>query len=72
MRPAGADRSSRPGHVRRFLGWLLGLLPGPPDAAEPGDPLLTGLDVLPPKVREARLRVWRGGFRRGRGDGGGG
>ena len=61
-------RSGRSGLVRRFLGWLLGLLPGPPDDEEAGDPLLANLDALPPVERQARLRAWQGKFRRGRGD----
>ena len=66
-----ATPPTRPGPIRRLVERLLGLMPGPPDEAEAGDPLLAGLDKLPPEEREARLRAWRGKFRWGRGDGGG-
>jgi hypothetical protein len=71
MGVTGAPAPKRPGPVGRFLGRLLGLLPGPPDKSDAGDPLIAGLDSLPPDERQARLQAWRGKFRWGRGDGGG-
>ncbi|MFH0751954.1 MAG: hypothetical protein V2B17_08980 [Chloroflexota bacterium] len=59
------------GAVRRLPGRLLGLLPGPPDDDAPADPLLAGIDRLPPEERAARRRAWMQRLRRGRGDGNG-
>ena len=56
--------------VRRALGSLLGLLPGPPDA-DVADPLLDGIDERPPEERQARRDAWLAQMRRGRGDGNG-
>lgn len=63
--------SSLAGAVRRFLGRLLDLLPGPPDDHEAADPLLADLDRLPPEEQAARRQAWMQRFRRGRGDGNG-
>ena len=59
------------GAVRRLPGRLLGLLPGPPDDDVPADPLLAGIDRLPPEERAARRQAWLAQIRRGRGDGNG-
>jgi hypothetical protein len=57
--------------VRRALGGVLGLLPGPPDDPAVADPLLDGIDELPPEERQARRGAWLAQMRRGRGDGNG-
>ena len=57
--------------VRRTLGDVLGLLPGPPDDPAVADPLLDGIDRLPPKEQVARRQAWLAQLRRGRGDGNG-
>lgn len=64
--PPGAGR---PGPLRRVLSWLVGLLPSPPDEQAARDPLVDGLDDLPPEEREARSRVLYGRSRWGRGNG---
>jgi hypothetical protein len=56
------------GRVGRLLDAVLDLLPGPP-SPETREPLVDGLDALPPKQRTARMRVLLGKHRRGRGDG---
>jgi hypothetical protein len=62
-------RARLPGPFRRALAWLVSLLPTPPDDTQPRDPLLDGLDDLPPEEREARSRVLYGRSRWGRGNG---
>jgi hypothetical protein len=57
--------------VRRALGGVPGLLPGPSDDPAVADPLLDGIDRLPPKEQEARRQAWLAQMRRGRGDGNG-
>ena len=57
--------------VRRALGGVLGLLPGPSDDPAVADPLLDGIDRLPPKEQVARRQAWLAQMRRGRGDGNG-
>jgi hypothetical protein len=57
--------------VRRVLGGLLGLLPRPPDDAKAADPLLDGIEGLPPEEQQARRDAWLAQQRRGRGDGNG-
>jgi hypothetical protein len=57
--------------VRRVARGLLGLLPGPPGDPAVADPLLDGLDRLPPDEQQARRDAWLAQERRGRGDGGG-
>jgi hypothetical protein len=57
--------------VRRVAWGLLGLLPGPPGDPAVADPLLAGLDRLPPDEQQARRDAWLAQERRGRGDGGG-
>ena len=57
--------------ARRALDGVLGLLPGPPDAAPTADPLLDGIKILPPAEQQARRKAWLAQMRRGRGDGNG-
>jgi len=61
----------RVGPLRRLVRWLVDQLPGPPEEHAPGDPLLSGLEALPPDERAARMSSWGARFRRGRGDGNG-
>jgi hypothetical protein len=64
--PEHDDRGSNP--LVRLLDWLGELLQVPPDETR-DDPLLTGIEDLPPEEQAARKRVWWDQFRRGR-DGG--
>jgi hypothetical protein len=67
-------RSKRPSLVhslRSLFSRVVDVLPGPPDADAPADPLLADLDQLPPDERAARRRAWLAQIRRGRGDGNG-
>lgn len=67
-------RSERPSLVHSLhslLSRLADLLPGPPDADAPADPLLDGIDRLPPDEQQARRDAWLAQQRRGRGDGNG-
>lgn len=65
----GPPDARRPGPIRRVLSWLVDLLPAPRDDDQPRDPLVDGLDDLPPEEREARSRVLYGRSRWGRGNG---
>ena len=66
--PEHDDRRSGP--LVRLLAWLGDQMTVPPDEM-PDDPLLAGIEDLPPEERDARMRVWLQRLRRGRGDGGG-
>jgi hypothetical protein len=57
--------------ARRIPGRLLGMLPGPPDDGGAPDPLLEGIETLPPAEQQARRDAWLAQMRRGRGDGNG-
>ena len=65
------ERPSLVRSLRRLLDRLADLLPAPPDADAPADPLLADLDQVPPGERAARRRAWLAQIRRGRGDGNG-
>ena len=65
------DQSHRPGLVRRLLGGIFDLVPGPPGEERRLDAELDGIERLQPDEQRARMRVWRARFRRGRGDGNG-
>jgi hypothetical protein len=66
-----SERTSLVRSLRSLLSRLADLLPGPPDADAPADPLLADLDLAPPDERAARRRAWLAQIRRGRGDGNG-
>ena len=57
--------------VRRVARGLLGVLPRPLDDPAAADPILDGIDRLPPDEQQARRDVWLAQQRRGRGDGSG-
>ena len=59
------DERGRANPLLRLLDWLGDLLQDPTDEAE-GDPLLGGIEDLPPEEQAARRRLWWGRFRRGR------
>lgn len=61
--PEHDGRGSNP--LVRLLDWLGEFLRLPSDET-PDDPLLTGIEDLPPEQQSARRRIWWGQFRRGR------